>query len=167
MNGPYREPRCKRKLSAPSDPAGYKHLQCQFYLEKKRRLCAMQRKKEYRYCTQHMVHDPDSKHEFESVPCPLDPKHNVLTKDLEGHLLKCNARPAQSHPVWFQQDINSGEVQECIKSDAVNEDELINALLDQLSAQNFSSLPVSIKEHPGLNARMNQVGTKKDRKSVV
>lgn len=82
---------------------------CEFYLEQKRRQCAMQRKKGHRFCSEHMVHDESQALEVkgERIPCPLDPKHTVWLHDLELHLKKCNAKPKEKHDPWYVKNYNT------------------------------------------------------------
>lgn len=83
---------------------------CEFYIEQKRRQCAMQRKKGHRFCSEHMIHDESSaalEVKGERVPCPLDPKHTVWLQDLDQHLKKCNAKPKDHHDSWYVKNFNT------------------------------------------------------------
>lgn len=84
--------------------------QCEFYLVNKQRRCAMQRKKNRRFCSEHILYDDTeaaTEVKGDRVACPLDPKHSVWVKDLESHLKKCNAKPVESTEVWFEKNRNS------------------------------------------------------------
>ncbi|CAD5230768.1 unnamed protein product [Bursaphelenchus xylophilus] len=74
---------------------------CEYILPKKKRKCRMLRKSGKRFCGEHMVHDPDN---LDRIPCPNDPKHTVLTSELDQHLTKCNSR-IQEHP-WLEEFVN-------------------------------------------------------------
>lgn len=79
-------------------------VRCQFYMEKKRRQCAMQRKAHNKYCSEHMKYDESFN--GERVPCPLDPNHSVQKELLEVHLKKCNLRKDVPREPWYQEDVN-------------------------------------------------------------
>lgn len=84
--------------------------QCEFYLVNKQRRCAMQRKKDRRFCSEHIQHDDTeaaAEKKGDRVPCPLDPKHSVWVRDLESHLTKCNAKPIERTESWFDKKRNS------------------------------------------------------------
>lgn len=123
----------------------------------------MQRKRDNRFCTQHMIHDTESQEpHLKSVPCPLDPKHNVFVKDLELHLLKCNARPPTVFPEWYKKDINSGNsIPSRLPDSTSDEDELMDECLKSLSSLLFPPLEQQICEHPGLQSRISELIHKK------
>lgn len=81
---------------------------CQYFLEKKRRFCSMQRKKNEKYCLEHMIHDESSPSSAQDqrIRCPLDGTHSVWKKDLEFHLRKCNAKPKEVHDPWYHLNKN-------------------------------------------------------------
>ncbi|GEQ70464.1 hypothetical protein JCM33374_g4141 [Metschnikowia sp. JCM 33374] len=89
--------------------------QCEYFLERKNRRCAMQRKKGQHFCSEHSVFESNPKENGSiepnpkeaRIPCPLDPKHSVKLRDLEMHLKKCNARPVEIHQPWYAKDINA------------------------------------------------------------
>lgn len=84
--------------------------QCEYYMVQKQRRCAMKRKKDRRFCSEHIKFD-DTQSALEvkgdRVDCPLDPKHSVWVKDLEAHLKKCNAKPVEKPQEWFERGWNS------------------------------------------------------------
>ncbi|EDO14797.1 hypothetical protein Kpol_1076p3 [Vanderwaltozyma polyspora DSM 70294] len=61
-------------------------LQCEFYMEKKKRRCGMSRNLSSKYCSEHQILNENTKR----IPCPLDPNHTVWESDLDSHLKKCN-----------------------------------------------------------------------------
>lgn len=84
--------------------------QCEFYLVNKRRRCAMQKKKDRRFCSEHIAFDDSvaaSEIKEERVPCPLDPKHSVRAQDLEMHMKKCPSRPVESPYPWYERNRNT------------------------------------------------------------
>jgi tRNA:m4X modification enzyme len=56
---------------------------CRFYVSKKRRYCHFEPLKGQEFCAQHIVSE-------DRVPCPVDPRHNVLKSKLNFHVRKCN-----------------------------------------------------------------------------
>lgn len=154
--------------------------QCEYYLVQKRRRCAMQRKKDRRYCSEHIaLDDTEAATEVkeERVPCPLDPKHSVWAKDLKFHLTKCPAKPVESTDPWFERNRNSQlrnnsedkdilenvidggvEVEKQEKKEREEEEVDINQsqmakYIDILRKFNdkMSPMDVYVKHHPGLD----------------
>lgn len=86
------------KRAKPSE-----RLQCEYFMEKKKRRCGMTRSSQNLYCSEHLnlmkkaansqVHNKngsEAEKERERVPCPLDPNHTVWADQLKKHLKKCN-----------------------------------------------------------------------------
>ncbi|KAI8100004.1 methyltransferase TRM13-domain-containing protein [Halteromyces radiatus] len=90
---------CPKKLpwnkGDPIPPPPAKQRQCHYWIERKRRYCQLLAKATNKYCGEHMVVSDNNGVEESKrrVPCPFDPSHSVVQKDLEIHKTKCNARP--------------------------------------------------------------------------
>eukprot|EP00951_Prasinocladus_malaysianus_P031069 scaffold295680_cov48-Prasinocladus_malaysianus.AAC.1 len=61
---------------------------CTFYLEKKKRKCNFDAKPGTLFCGNHMPGGA-------RIPCPINPNHTILGKDLEAHVLRCPERLRQ------------------------------------------------------------------------
>lgn len=86
------------------------HTKCNFYLEKKRRLCNLDRNPNSQYCGVHLS-AASGNEEDERVPCPLDPTHCVYKKRLQSHLQVCNVvREEQelAKEPFYKKNLNSG-----------------------------------------------------------
>ncbi|ORZ18833.1 methyltransferase TRM13-domain-containing protein [Absidia repens] len=83
------------KKGDPIPPPPDKLQQCQFWLPRKLRYCQLIAKKTNRFCGEHMVaaNEENIEEGQRRVPCPFDPSHSVIQKDLDIHKTKCNARP--------------------------------------------------------------------------
>ncbi|XP_026316427.1 tRNA:m(4)X modification enzyme TRM13 homolog [Hyposmocoma kahamanoa] len=81
------------------------HPQCQFLVERKKRLCRMLVRPGQNYCCEH---EPQNKQKQEDtrVPCPYDPKHTCYASKLKKHLSICNARQTEQ-PAYIVHNINS------------------------------------------------------------
>ncbi|OBA20254.1 DUF715-domain-containing protein, partial [Metschnikowia bicuspidata var. bicuspidata NRRL YB-4993] len=147
---------------------------------KKNRRCAMQSKKNQRFCAEHLKLEAsegvtDNKDNIDArVPCPLDPKHTVKQRDLKTHLQKCNARPAESPEPWYNKDINaelhlSKEGQETkntgldLSLNSENEPALFRKLFGVLETYNrkVPSLESKIQKHAGLDSWLSKKENKK------
>lgn len=88
------------KKAKPSE-----RLQCEYFMQQKKRRCGMTRSSQNLYCSEHLnllrkatnsqVHnkhgaDAKAEKERERVPCPLDSNHTVWADRLDNHLKKCN-----------------------------------------------------------------------------
>ncbi|KAG7662257.1 TRM13 [[Candida] subhashii] len=136
-------------------------LQCEYFLAKKNRRCAMQRKKDQRFCSEHMIHEDNKQTKQERVPCPLDPNHTVWVKELEKHLKKCNAKPKEIPDPWFEMDLNVtlkgiSETVEKVESedDGLDEVALFAKYIPILKSISFEPLQFKISEHKGLDERL-------------
>ncbi|KAI5950915.1 TRM13 [Candida jiufengensis] len=133
--------------------------QCQFVVTKKNKTkqCRMMRKKENRYCSEHMIHDNESSNTKKRIPCPLNPNHTVWEKELDTHVLKCNAKPKVDRNRWFQLNINStlqnSKDFELEKDSETLNDQYYRDLLDKME---FEPLKSHICEHPGLTTQLEQ-----------
>ncbi|KAL8094434.1 uncharacterized protein LOC141693421 [Apium graveolens] len=80
---------------------------CKYWLPKKKRFCANLPLGTSIFCGNHTTRSNDK-----WVPCPIDPSHNVLEENLEGHLKKCPfikyAKSLSLLP-YYSKGINSGE----------------------------------------------------------
>lgn len=107
-------------------------LQCEFFLEKKKRRCGMTRKAEFEYCSEHLnllkrregeqTHNGTGK--GSRVPCPLDPRHTVWERELNRHLKKCNKAKQAITPtnsLCYRKDFNA-VAQDCQPLPAVSDD---------------------------------------------
>lgn len=142
--------------------------QCEFYLVNKKRRCAMQRKKDRRFCSEHIAFDETaaaSEVKEERVPCPLDPKHSVWAKDMVMHLKKCPAKPVEATDPWYERNRNShlrgivGQVEEEGKTKK-NEEGEVELDVDHMAryigllrkfSNNLPPMDVNIKHHKGLD----------------
>lgn len=142
-------------------------LQCEFIIINKNRRCCMQRKPDQKYCTEHLVHSKESE-KGERIPCPLDNKHKVWTKNLASHLKKCNAKPREQHDLWYEKDIN-GKVEPFFENELdrnsdthLNEVELYQKYISILKGiLEFKPLEFSISEHTSLKKRLSEVSNQK------
>lgn len=140
------EPDAKRQKIEPQ----IETLRCEFWMEKKKRQCGMQKKAGLKLCTEHMAQlDGDD----ERVPCPLDSKHTVKVRDMKKHLLKCNARPKEKD-LWFCEDINL-HLDESTHD--VEDDHDEHHYFDLLKQLEFEELPSHICSHEGLLKKLGEV----------
>lgn len=82
-------------------------------MAQKKRQCNMTRRKEEKYCAEHLVVLGRSSIEKQGrdrkrVPCPLDPKHSVWEDQVKNHVKKCSAKRQLEKPTsnWFKEDHN-------------------------------------------------------------
>lgn len=142
-------------------------LRCEFFLEKKRRYCSMQRKSGQKYCSEHMIHDLGNGLEAtnERVPCPLDSNHTVWVKDLTAHLQKCNSKPKEVQDAWFKQGLNlkikDEELEESDEDKGMTEEELFEKYIAKLANQNSKPLRLGESQHEGLDMRVAELTNKK------
>lgn len=86
------------KKAKPSE-----RLQCEYFMEKKKRRCGMTRSSQNMYCSEHLnlmkkavnsqIHNKnggEAEKERKRVPCPLDSNHTVWADQIKKHLKKCN-----------------------------------------------------------------------------
>ena len=162
----------RRKLNKKGEKKEHTHLHCEYFIAKKNRRCCMQRKAGQKYCSEHQVNnnEPDK---GERVPCPLDNKHSVWSKNLANHLKKCNAKPKEKEEIWYEKDLNTKfgvDITEepDIKNDendddGLNEKELYEKYIPILRniKSDFEPLDFSISKHSGLKNRLSQVSNQK------
>ncbi|KAI4332112.1 hypothetical protein L6164_017048 [Bauhinia variegata] len=78
---------------------------CKFWLPKKNRLNALLN--DSLFCSNH-----NSRPEGQWIPCPIDPSHSVLEKNLEGHVKRCpflkQAESLSLQP-FYRKGINAGD----------------------------------------------------------
>lgn len=159
----------RRKKTKPKSSCN-NHLQCELFLTKKNRRCAMQRKANQKYCSEHMIHDKNLTENTrgERVPCPLDPKHSVWSKDLKSHTKKCNLKPKQIHDPWFESKFNAavkGTENSVLEqeADVKSEKELFGKyipIIEELG-NTFEPLTLRKTEHKGLDSRLAELSNKK------
>ncbi|CAD7084522.1 unnamed protein product [Hermetia illucens] len=92
---------------------------CKHYVKRKKRFCKMTVAKGKEYCGEHLSEAAENLSETtpDRIPCPLDPKHSVYSKNLRKHLKICNARPKEQPP-YIVSGINLGEPVEDDPSDS-------------------------------------------------
>lgn len=161
-------PKRRRREKKIKDAAN----RCEYFLERKNRRCAMQRKLHHRFCSEHMAAEASAEAALR-IPCPLDPAHSVWRWDLDTHVKKCNARPLRPQEPWHARGYNSvygegekgdenegerengdeDEAQEKaeVLGDAGGSLELVLAALHAY-AHAVSPLPQIIETHPGLDS---------------
>lgn len=61
-------------------------LTCEYILPRKNRRCKMLRKKDAKYCSEHLIHDENFN--GERIACPFSSSHTVWKKDLKQHMKK-------------------------------------------------------------------------------
>ncbi|KAK6456373.1 methyltransferase TRM13-domain-containing protein [Scheffersomyces xylosifermentans] len=180
----------KRKTEQKKDSS---RLQCGYFMPKKNRLCAMTRRADQKYCSEHMIYDTESeKNEGNGeksvqtdirVPCPYDGNHTVWSKSLKKHMKKCNAKPVVRHEVWFVEDINCSlrselyneEQNEVDQSNAAtekasqspdskSEEDSFKKYLSIVQNTHFEPLQFKISEHIGLHERLEIASRQKHAK---
>lgn len=100
----------KRKTDKPKKERKVIPNQCEYFMVQKQRRCAMKRKKDRRFCSEHIKFDDTQSAlevKDERVDCPLDQKHSVWKRDLEVHLKKCPAKPVEKPAEWFEKGWNT------------------------------------------------------------
>ena len=153
INGPDTK---KQKLEKPQT------YQCEYIIPKKNKRCRMLRKKQNKYCSEHMIHDTSG--DQKRIPCPLNPNHTIWEKDLSTHLEKCNARPASDHPAWYMENfnyklVNSTEV--AFVDGPEQNDNYYREIVDKI---HFEPLERRICQHEGL---LHQLEEKTNQKHVI
>ena len=156
----------ERKLNLKKEPAPH---QCEFFLKRKNRYCAMRKKTGHKFCLDHALFEKvndecgSEKNDESRVPCPLDPNHTVRQSDLQSHLKKCNARPVETHDPWYSKDINkillgyeTAEIETDKNSTLISEteNETLHRLFSILKEydQKMAPLEKKIYTHAGLDA---------------
>ncbi|KAI8338547.1 methyltransferase TRM13-domain-containing protein [Chlamydoabsidia padenii] len=89
------------KKGDPIPPPPIKPQQCHYWLPRKRRYCQLIAKRTNKYCGEHMIEANEENNlqdDQRRVPCPFDPSHTVIQKDLDTHKAKCNSRPRPPEP---------------------------------------------------------------------
>ncbi|CCG20644.1 2'-O-methyltransferase [Candida orthopsilosis Co 90-125] len=146
----------RQKLDKPQT------YQCEYILPKKNKRCRMLRKKQNKYCSEHMIHDTSSSKK--RIPCPLNPNHTIWEKDLTSHLEKCNARPKEDHDPWYVENTNHilRNSTEITFTDGEEHDEsYCRELVDKI---HFDPLEKKIFEHEGL---VQQLEEKTNQKHII
>ncbi|XP_057844079.1 tRNA:m(4)X modification enzyme TRM13 isoform X2 [Cryptomeria japonica] len=80
--------------------------QCQFWLPKKKRLCANFALLGSQFCGNHKPDSVESR-----IPCPIDPSHTILQVDVAAHVKKCplvKQIEALKLKPYYEEGINSG-----------------------------------------------------------
>lgn len=90
-------------------PAAATTPQCQFFVQRKKRLCRMTVKPGRRYCGEHQPQpNAEADQTDKRIPCPNDPKHTCYASKLLKHLAICNARRTEQ-PAYIVHNINAPE----------------------------------------------------------
>ncbi|ODV95873.1 hypothetical protein PACTADRAFT_24107, partial [Pachysolen tannophilus NRRL Y-2460] len=105
----------KRKIDEHDKTIPKERLQCEFFLERKQRRCAMTRRPDIKYCAEHATflnQNERLKLKDVRVPCPLDGTHSVWEGGLKRHLKKCQQRKLLQEKnlkerSWFKENLNS------------------------------------------------------------
>lgn len=84
---------------------------CKHFVKRKKRFCKMTVAKGKEYCGEHAEVTSTENESENRIPCPLDPKHTVYSKNLRKHLKICNARPKEM-PSYIVPNINIDSSQE-------------------------------------------------------
>lgn len=129
---------------------------CEYVLPKKNRRCKMMRKKDVKYCSEHMIYD--EKFQSERIPCPLNPNHSIWKKELEQHLLKCNNRPKEATESWFDLNCNidlKGATKFELEHEEEN-DELMKKYITVLEELDYNPLEFKVFHHDGLKSRLDE-----------
>ncbi|KAI5963880.1 TRM13 [Candida theae] len=136
--------------------------QCEYVIPKKNKRCRMLRKKQNKFCSEHMIHDASSSQK--RIPCPLNPNHTIWEKDLKSHLEKCNARPKKEHDLWYIENFNS-QMANSVDVDFVDgpeqDDNYCREVLDKIE---FEPLEKIVCQHDGL---LSQLQEKTNQKHVI
>ncbi|CAI4050776.1 hypothetical protein SKDZ_15G0330 [Saccharomyces kudriavzevii ZP591] len=155
-------------------------LQCEYFMEKKKRRCGMTRSSQNLYCSEHLhlvkkatnlqPHNKDglkTEKERQRIPCPLDLKHTVWADQVDKHLKKCN-KTKLSHlnddKPYYEPGYNggSGTSSPPVKIDLTT-DHLIQAIqllhkvfeeesMDDLPLRQLNNELMSLKRFPQLSS---------------
>ncbi|XP_037954026.1 tRNA:m(4)X modification enzyme TRM13-like [Teleopsis dalmanni] len=84
---------------------------CAHWVQRKKRFCKMTLAHGKKYCGEH---EPATNEETTTltgnrIPCPLDSKHTIYSKNLYKHLKICNARQKNDEPAYIQKALNAGD----------------------------------------------------------
>lgn len=103
---------------------------CIYVVPRKNRRCKMLVKKGNDFCGEHLVFAQDND---TRLPCPNDPKHSVIKKDLEKHLKRCNSRIVHELP-WIVENCNAvvKETKSTEKIDRRPSQEEIDAAIEKI-----------------------------------
>lgn len=164
------DPRPKRQKKARKEKQIAPN-RCEHYLEHKKRQCAMQRKAGQRFCSEHMAYentDGDLDTKQRRIPCPLDPKHSIWELDLEAHLKKCNAKPAEVHEAWYKKNFNTtygDDVVAKTENSKTNDEtfDKVVKIIEQFS-ETVEPLVEKQESHPGLDSWLEG---KKNQKHIL
>lgn len=96
-----------KKMKLNSEEVQNEIPQCQHWVERKKRFCKMSVGNGKKFCGEHSI-TSESDLSNSRIPCPLDPKHTIETKNLEKHLKKCNAKPPEVLPNYITKNYNLG-----------------------------------------------------------
>ncbi|XP_063538029.1 tRNA:m(4)X modification enzyme TRM13 homolog [Cydia strobilella] len=88
-------------------PAAAASPQCQFFVQRKKRMCRMTVKPGRQYCGEHQP-NAEADQTDKRIPCPNDPKHTCYASKLVKHLAICNARRTEQPP-YIVHNINAPE----------------------------------------------------------
>lgn len=133
-------------------------LTCEYILPRKNRRCKMLRKKDAKYCSEHLIHDENFN--GERIACPFSSSHTVWKKDLKQHMKKCNDRPKENTNSCYELDfnklLNNAENFELANEEEEENTELIEKYIHILQKIEFESLEFRILHHEGLETRLQE-----------
>ncbi|RCK66249.1 tRNA:m(4)X modification enzyme TRM13 [Candida viswanathii] len=116
----------------------------------------MLRKKDVKYCSEHMIHD--EKFQSERIPCPYNSNHTIWKKELEQHLLKCNEKPKAATEPWFDLNCNrdlKGVENFDLEQEEESED-LVEKYISVLQGLSYEPLQFKVYHHEGLQSRLDE-----------
>ncbi|EJS41822.1 YOL125W [Saccharomyces arboricola H-6] len=163
------------KKAKPSE-----RLQCEYFMEKKKRRCGMTRSSQNLYCSEHFnlvkqatnsqIHNntgAKTEKERKRIPCPLDVNHTVWEDQLNKHMKKCN-KTKLSHlndgKAYYVPGYNGGSeiASPPVKID-LTADDMIQSIqllykafeeesMDELPFRQLNNELMSLKRYPQLSA---------------
>ncbi|XP_074316010.1 uncharacterized protein LOC141652443 [Silene latifolia] len=117
---------------------------CQYWLPKKNRLCSNAPLHPSLFCGNHTTRS-----HVKWIPCPIDPSHQVLEENMDGHVKKCpmlKQTQALSLEPYYQKGINSGTHDSALVDEPdVTSSEMKRNLVYALTLHQFSSLLSKIR----------------------
>lgn len=120
----------------------------------------MTRRKDEKYCAQHILEIKDSVGGRKRVPCPLDKGHTVWADQVDHHITKCRARKVVPTDPWYIEDYNVADTTtDKPKSADIDYKRWIQALEQMMTELNE---PASeIKTDAGLDSRLQELENQK------
>ncbi|CAA7398548.1 unnamed protein product [Spirodela intermedia] len=90
----------------PPSPPAPQQRRCQFWMPSKGRLCANSALHDSPFCGNHNPATDEQR-----IPCPIDPSHSVLKRNLDSHIARC---PVRKHALeleaqpFYKKGVNCG-----------------------------------------------------------